>query len=403
VTDPKNISIDEFTYVLPTDRMALFPLTKRDESKLLVYQNGIISQNIFKNVAGYIPESSLLIFNDTKVVNARLVFRNKETKNIEIFCLDPSEKDLESAFQKNCSVEWLCMVGNAKAWKDGILELNFTREGIPSSLKAEHVKRNSDIFTIRFSWNPEDLSFSEVLDAAGIIPLPPYIKRDAVEDDKITYQTIYAETNGSVAAPTAGLHFTKEVFQSLKNKNIDMQYVTLHVGSGTFKPVKSPKMSGHLMHSERFYVEKKVIENLLAKINGNVIAVGTTSLRTIESLYWFGVQLIENRAGNDVNISQWEPYEKKTGITAARSIEAVLDHLARNKTEYISGNTSIIIVPGYEFKIIKGLITNFHQPGSTLLLLIAAFLGKKWKKVYDYALNNRFRFLSYGDSSILFR
>lgn len=407
MTDPKNISIQDFTYQLPSDRIAQFPLSKRDESKLLVYDKGIVSQDIFKNLADYIPESSLVIFNDSKVVNARLLFRNENSKEIEIFCLEPAGevKDLQSAFQKTGSVKWECIVGNAKAWKDGILVQDFVKESVTCRLQAEMTERKSDSFIVKFSWHPAELSFGEILSAAGIVPLPPYIKRDAVEDDKIRYQTIYADLDGSVAAPTAGLHFTKEVFQSLKNKNIDLKYITLHVGTGTFKPVKSRKISAHRMHSERFYIEKKVIEDILGKINKNIIAAGTTSLRTIESLYWFGVQLIENRARvrDDVSISQWEPYGKTPDITAMQSIEAILNYLDRNKTGYIRGNTSIMIVPGYEFKITGGLITNFHQPRSTLLLLIAAFIGGDWKKAYDYALNNDFRFLSYGDSSILFQ
>lgn len=411
MTDPKNISIQDFTYGLPSDRIAEFPLSKRDESRLLVYNKGVISQNVFKNLADYIPEGSLVIFNDTKVVNARLLFRNESGKVIEVFCLGPAGENeeeviaLQPAFQKTGSVKWECIVGNVKAWKDGILTLDFMKEGVTCRLQAELAERKSDSFIIKFSWRPADLSFGEVLGAAGVVPLPPYIKRNAVEDDKIRYQTIYADLEGSVAAPTAGLHFTKEVLQSLKNKNIDLRYITLHVGTGTFKPVKSGVISAHRMHSERFYAEKKVIEDILTKLDKNIIAVGTTSLRTIESLYWFGVQLIENRANseNDVFISQWEPYENPSEITAARAIEAVLNYLDRNKMDYISGNTSVIIVPGYEFKITGGLITNFHQPGSTLLLLIAAFLGDNWKKAYDYALNNDFRFLSYGDSSIFLK
>jgi len=403
VAELKNISIQDYTYHLPINRIAPFPLAKRDESKLLVYDKGEISQDIFKNISSHIPTDSLLIFNDTKVVNARLLFKNKNGKVIEIFCVDPAGKDLYEAFQKNVSVEWICMVGGAKAWKDETLELRFTADGDSGTLRAEILKREAETFTVKFSWEPLNMTFSEVLSLAGVIPLPPYIKRQPTDEDKITYQTIYANTEGSVASPTAGLHFTDEVFQSLKNKNINMQNVTLHVGSGTFKPVKSAKLSGHRMHSERFYIEKKVIEDIMGSLNPKIIAVGTTSLRTIESLYWFGVQLIETRAGDDIQIGQWEPYEKATAVTAAESLEAVLDQMQKNKMEYLSGSTGIIITPGYEFKFINGLITNFHQPGSTLLLLIAAFLGDRWKKVYEYALNNDFRFLSYGDSSILFR
>ncbi len=407
--NPKEIAIKDFNYELPLNRIAQFPLNKRDESKLLIYNESNISQSIFKNIAEVIPQNSLLIFNNTKVINARLLFKNKNSKEIEIFCLEPDEgeKELQTAFQKQGSVCWSCMIGNLKSWKDEILSLSFEENGITGNLRAELYKRNPDTFIVKFGWDPPELSFGEVLRAAGIIPLPPYMKRDALAEDKIRYQTVYADTEGSVAAPTAGLHFTGEIIESLRSKNVKTDYITLHVGAGTFKPVKSETISEHIMHSERFFVHRNVIEDILSNGTGKIIAVGTTSLRTIESLYWFGVQLIQNRdsalLNHDILINQWAPYENDTEISVTESFKAVLSYIEKSGEDYISGRTNIIIVPGYRFRVFDGLITNFHQPGSTLLLLIAAFIGKNWREVYEYALNNDFRFLSYGDSSILFR
>jgi S-adenosylmethionine:tRNA ribosyltransferase-isomerase len=409
--NPEKILVKDYTYELPLNRIAQHPLVNRDESKLLIYNKGNFSESIFKNVATYIPEKSLLIFNDTKVINARILFESpagKQTgtgKPIEIFCLEPEvEKDIQLAFQKQGSTIWKCIVGNLKAWKGGKLEKKITCKGEEFALNAELIEKTGDAFLIRFSWTPEKLTFAEILLKFGVIPLPPYMKRMADDEDAVRYQTIYANPEGSVAAPTAGLHFTNETFASLKDKNIICDYLTLHVGAGTFKPVKSENISGHSMHGERFYVEKSTIENIF-NYSGKVISVGTTSLRTIESLYWYGVRLINNKTlGNDgVFISQWEPYEQDNNITVNQSLEAVLNQMKKNNASYLSGMTEIIIVPGYEFKIINGLITNFHQPGSTLLLLIAAFIGNDWKMLYEYALNNDFRFLSYGDSSLLFR
>lgn len=412
--DPKEILLKDYTYELPAGRIAQHPLKNRDESKLLVYDKGNISEGIFKNITNYIPPNSLLIFNDTKVINARILFESQAVKSqagksqagkqIEIFCLEPAdEKDIQIAFGQTQSAVWKCIVGNLKAWKGGVLEKKIA-EGEEYILYAELIEKSGDAFIIKLSWQPAELTFAEILVKFGVIPLPPYMKRKASEDDSTRYQTIYANAKGSVAAPTAGLHFTQDVFSSLKEKSINVDCVTLHVGAGTFKPVKSETISGHSMHSEKFYVERKTIENILAH-KGNVIAVGTTSLRTIESLYWYGVQLITNRTtdDNEVFISQWEPYESTESISLQDSFEAVLADLSKTGRQYISGETEIIIVPGYEFKVFTGLITNFHQPGSTLLLLIAAVIGSDWKQVYEYALNNDFRFLSYGDSSLLLR
>lgn len=405
----KEISISNYTYELPPERIAAFPLLERDSSKLLVYDRGRISENIFKNVVEYIPRNSLLLFNDTKVVNARLMFNSALGRKIEIFCLDPggSNEEAQSAFSVKGSALWQCFVGNLKAWKNEILSMDFLLNGITCTLFAELKERHDDTFTISFSWKPGDITFAEVLEHAGGVPLPPYIKRDAVESDKQTYQTIYANYEGSVAAPTAGLHFTDNVLDSLKQKNIDSTYITLHVGAGTFKPVKSEIIAEHQMHSESFSVGKDTIEKIIQalKRESKIISIGTTTMRTVESLYWFGIQLNQNRhhSGSDVFIPQWEPYEFHSELPASDALSAVLNYMDMNSLDLILGRTSIIIVPGYDFKIFGGLITNFHQPGSTLLLLVAAFMGSDWKVVYDYALNNGFRFLSYGDSSILFR
>lgn len=402
--NPAEILIKDYTYELPPAKIAQFPLKERDSSKLLIYNKGKITQNTFRNIADIIPENSLLIFNDTKVINARLKFHNSAGKEIEIFTLEPAERtELVTALSTKGSVSWICLVGNLKAWKSGKLISTVSKNGIEYSLEAELLAKQADVFIIKLSWQPAELSFMEVLEIFGQIPLPPYMKRDVTPGDKTTYQTVYSETEGSVAAPTAGLHFTSEVLESLTRNNIKTGFVTLHVGAGTFKPVKTESISEHDMHSESIYVDLHLIKEIRASIGTNkIIAVGTTSLRTIESLYWFGVQLLQGRfIGDEVNISQWEPYENEPE-EPAKSFEAIITYMKQNKLKYLYGKTNIIIVPGYDFKIISGIITNFHQPSSTLLLLIAAFIGSDWKRVYDYALNNDFRFLSYGDSSILF-
>lgn len=403
--NPATIHIKDYTYRLPSERIAQFPLTDRDRSKLLVYNSGNISEDIFSNIADAIPQNSLLIFNDTKVINARLKFTNSAGKEIEIFTLEPElNTELVTALNTKGFANWLCFVGNLKAWKSGEIESVITKIDIEYHLTAELLSKEADAFIIKLSWLPQDMTFAEILEIFGNIPLPPYMKRDSNDDDKTRYQTVYAETEGSVAAPTAGLHFTEIVINSLKTKNIKPGFVTLHVGAGTFKPVKSENISEHLMHSESIYVELSLLEDILANLGKNrIIAVGTTSMRTIESVYWFGVQLLQGRFnGGEINISQWESYENSPE-DPIDSIKAIINYMEQNNLKFINGRTNIIIVPGYEFKIFSGLITNFHQPGSTLLLLIAAFIGGDWKQVYDYALKNDFRFLSYGDSSILIK
>ncbi len=400
-----DINISDYTYSLPAEKIAQYPLGERDSSKLLVYNNGNISESVFKELPGVIPKNSLLIFNKTRVINARLRFKNQYGKDIEIFTLEPAEQtELVTALSVKGSVKWLCLVGNLKAWKSGKLE-SIINVGVNSfTLAAELLEKRGDSFVVELSWQPEDKTFAEILEFFGDVPLPPYMKRNSELSDKQTYQTVYADSEGSVAAPTAGLHFTQNVFEGIKNNRIKFDFVTLHVGAGTFKPVKSETIGGHEMHSESFYVNKETVINLIENLNVNkIIAVGTTSMRTIESLYWFGVQLLQGRhKGNEVLISQWEPYENHPEDVSI-ALKAVLEYMNSAKMNYLYGKTNIIIVPGYDFKIFSGLITNFHQPGSTLLLLIAALIDTDWKRVYEYALNNDFRFLSYGDSSILLK
>lgn len=400
---PKNISISEFDYSLPDDRIPEFPLEKRDHSRLLIYEDGNIRQDVFLGLAGHLPADSLLVFNKTRVVPARIIFTKKTGGQIELFCLEPDERyaDVSSAMNVTSKVFWKCLVGGASKWKRGqVLEKTVADNG-EFTLFANYVSRHDDYFIIEFSWTPGHLSFAEILQHAGAIPLPPYIKRNAVKSDDDRYQTVYAEKQGSVAAPTAGLHFTGNIFSSLKEKGIATNFVTLHVGAGTFKPVKSEQLGEHSMHSEWFEVTRDCVESLLENIDKKIVAVGTTSLRTIESLYWLGKKLIKNNDPS-IDISQWEPYEEnEKKISSREALNAILKWMGDNNTDHIISKTSIIIAPGYQLRIAKGLITNFHQPRSTLLLLVAAIIGDDWKMVYDFALKNDFRFLSYGDGSLL--
>ncbi len=420
--NPKKISIHDYTYSLPEERIAKYPLTERDASKLLIYKEGEITEDIYKNIAAHIPEKSLLVFNNTKVVEARLIFQKPTGGIIEIFCLEPHEQyaDITTAILQKEKVLWQCLVGGVSKWKTGqVLEKKIKLEKIASSrfrrdsqekeiiLTASYVEKRNDSFIIELSWSPTELSFAEVLHHAGAIPLPPYIKRTVEEADAERYQTVYAHFDGSVAAPTAGLHFTNNIFNQLKEKNIQTDFVTLHVGAGTFKPVKSDTMQEHEMHAEWIDVSKKTIENILGNLDNNIIAVGTTSLRTIESLYWLGVKQLaagsqQSAVSGSQSLSQWEAYqsvEKNVPVRAA--LQSLLHWMNTNNLERLVTKTQILIAPGYKFKIVEGLITNFHQPQSTLLLLVAALIGDNWRKVYDYALKNNFRFLSYGDGSLL--
>jgi len=400
--DHRNISIADYTYELPDERIAMFPLEQRDASNLLVYDKGIISKGVFKDLSHHVNGPALMVFNNTRVVQARLLFQKDSGALIEVFCLEPAGEvhDIQLAFQQKNKCSWFCLVGNAKKWKQGTLTMkvgNTTLQGT----KGDSVK---DGYIVHFTWQG-NATFAEMLELAGKTPLPPYIGRKAQESDKERYQTIFARHSGSVAAPTAGLHFTPEVLNDLSSKNIEKTYVTLHVGAGTFKPVSTKTIGDHDMHHEQVIINRSTIEVLLKQLNNDIICVGTTSVRTIESLYWLGAKLINGYTfGSDgFIIEQWEPYENtfKTLPDVPEALEAILVFLNRNNTDTIHGETSLIILPGYTFKLVKTLITNFHQPQSTLLLLVAAFCGPGWKSIYDFALENEFRFLSYGDSCLL--
>ena len=403
---PKNLSISDFDYDLPEEKIPAFPLEERDASRLLVYQSNKISEDKFKSVSNYIPKHSLLVFNKTKVVPARIVFIKTTGGAIEIFCLEPDDRyrELSSAMYETGNVYWKCLVGGASKWKNGqILEKSFSINEKLVILNARFISKKDDHFIIEFFWTPAELSFAFILQSAGAIPLPPYIKREVTEADQQRYQTVYAEREGSVAAPTAGLHFTKEIIDSLIEKGIVSDYVTLHVGAGTFKPVKTEIIADHVMHSEWLDVSIQSVRSLRNHLGRNIVAVGTTSLRTIESLYWLGRKIILSNPDEIPSVSQWEPYENKKTIPAIDALSALIDFMERKNLDNLVSKTGIIIAPGYNFQVANGLVTNFHQPRSTLLLLVAAFIGEKWKNVYDYALKNNFRFLSYGDGSILWR
>jgi S-adenosylmethionine:tRNA ribosyltransferase-isomerase len=412
MTNPRNISINDYTYSLPEERIAKYPLAERDASKLLVYKDRKIEEDIYRNIADHIPSNSLLIFNNTKVVEARLLFQKATGGVIEIFCLEPHEQypDITTAMLQKEKVLWQCLVGGASKWKTGqVLEKKIVLNENEIILQASYLEKRTDHFIIELSWTPINLSFAEVLHLTGAIPLPPYIKRTAEIADTERYQTVYAAHDGSVAAPTAGLHFTETIFTQLKEKNIQKDFVTLHVGAGTFKPVKSETMQEHEMHAEWIDVSKSAIENILRNLDNNIIAVGTTSLRTIESLYWLGLKqsgIGSPKSGvafeGSLDLLQWEAYElNENNIPAKEALQSLLNWMETNKLNRLVAKTQILIAPGYKFKIIKGLVTNFHQPQSTLLLLVAALIGKDWKNIYDHAMQNDFRFLSYGDGCLL--
>lgn len=398
--DYKNIKITDFSYVLPDEKIAKYPLPERDQSKLLVWENGKITAGTFRDSIHFLPENARLVFNNTRVIHARLFFRKETGAKIEIFCLEPLlPADYQISFQQKKEVVWSCMIGNAKKWKNGILQREIKINGNDISLFAERTEDSTGSSTIRFSWN-FPVTFAEIIEHAGILPIPPYLNRETEAADEQTYQTVYAKIDGSVAAPTAGLHFTDSFLHRLKQKNIKTSEITLHVGAGTFQPVKAETIDGHAMHHELVIVSKKNIIELLDK-NSPVIAVGTTSVRSLESLYWLGLQM-ENDTFNpeQPEVKQWEPYETAASISTEKSLENIVRFLDTTNRETIQFSTQIIIVPGYKFRVISGMFTNFHQPKSTLLLLISAFLGKDWKKVYDFALENNYRFLSYGDSNL---
>lgn len=399
----EQIRIEEFNYPLPDERIAKFPLTKRDESKLLVYRNGKIDEAVFKQLSDYLPQGSMLVYNNTRVIQARMLFQKETGAQIEVFCLEPViPHDYALVFQQTESCSWLCLVGNLKKWKEGALHKTIRMDDKEVVLSAERIKTTGDSHLVRFSWNNPQVTFAELLDAAGILPIPPYLHRETRESDLQTYQTVYSKIKGSVAAPTAGLHFTPEVLAGLDAKGFTREEVTLHVGAGTFKPVKSEVIGDHEMHTEFISVRRSAIENIRTNL-GRIIAVGTTSVRTLESLYYIGRTLVNNpdATSEELVVTQWTPYNDTEEVTAHEALTALLDYLDRNQTDTFLSATQIMIAPGYEFKIVKGIITNFHQPKSTLLLLISAFVNGNWKSIYNYALDNDFRFLSYGDSSLL--
>lgn len=402
--DTKHIHISDYNYPLPDDRIAKFPIDRRDHSKLLIYNRGEVSEDKFYNLHDYLPKGSLMVFNNTRVIQARIHFRKETGALIEVFLLEPAApSDYEQMFQTTSRCEWLCLVGNLKKWKGGSLLRVFDINGKHVVLTATRIKEAGTSQRVGFSWDNAAVSFAEILDAVGELPIPPYLNRDTQESDKTTYQTVYSKIKGSVAAPTAGLHFTNDVLKSLDDAGIDREEVTLHVGAGTFKPVKSEEIEDHEMHTEYICVHKGTLEKLLQH-DCCAIAVGTTSVRTLESLYYMGVKLQKNPnlTEDELHVNQWQPYDDNdSDITPKEAIANILNYLNTNELETLHSSTQIIIAPGYEYKIVKMLVTNFHQPQSTLLLLVSAFVHGDWRKIYDYALAHDFRFLSYGDSSLL--
>ena len=418
---PKDLSILDYTYSLPEERIAKYPLPERDASKLLVYKDGTITESVYRELASHLPADALLIFNNTKVVEARLLFTKSTGGNIELFCLEPHDQyaDVTTAMLQKGKVLWKCLVGGAKKWKAESLVKEIYEGNKTVRLSATMMERLNDYFIIELSWDDASLTFAEILHIAGLIPLPPYLNRAADEADKATYQTIYAEHDGSVAAPTAGLHFTKRLFESLEAKGITHQFVTLHVGAGTFKPVKAATMQEHEMHAEFIDVSIDLIESLL--INNTIVPVGTTSFRTIESLYWMGVKVMSYEllvmsdkqsspvlgdgglnGGWDGGLTQWDAYELPQDIKKEDALLALTNWMKANNRTRLITKTQLLVAPGYKLRIAKGLVTNFHQPQSTLLLLVAAIIGEDWRRVYDHALANDFRFLSYGDGCLFF-
>ena len=400
------IYIADFNYPLPDERIAKYPLAERDHSKLLVYRDGQVSEDVFYRIGDYIAPDSLLIYNNTRVIQARLEFHKATGARIEIFCLEPiAPHDYQLSLGSTTGCTWKCMVGNVKKFNVECLMFNVERLGI--TLRAYKEQTMGNTFAIRFEWDGDNISFAEILDAAGELPIPPYLNRKTEESDKTTYQTVYSRIKGSVAAPTAGLHFTDKVLEDLRGRGIETDEVTLHVGAGTFLPVKTADANEHTMHTEIIAVPKSTIEHIIRKL-GKIVAVGTTSMRTLESLYFIGKQLVESRKTKveSIHVGQFEPYEdvQRTNVPCTKdALQAIVDYLEATGQETLHAETQIMIKPGYTFRIVDQLITNFHQPQSTLLLLVSAFVGGDWKTIYEYALSHDFRFLSYGDSSILNR
>ena len=423
ITDPKHIHISDYNYLLPDERIAKFPIAQRDHSKLLIYKKGEVSEDIFSHLPDYLPKGALMVFNNTKVIQARMHFRKDTGALIEVFLLEPADpSDYELMFQTTGHCAWYCLVGNLKKWKTGSLsrevDLNGTRILVCATRGPLHGTSHRIDFTWEVISNPlsptsrsatplgssTNPSFAEIIDAMGELPIPPYLNRETQESDKTTYQTVYSKVKGSVAAPTAGLHFTPQVLADLDVHGIDREELTLHVGAGTFKPVKSEEIQGHEMHTEYISVRRSTIQKLIDH-KGQAIAVGTTSVRTLESLYYMGLKVIQNPdlSESQLHVSQWEPYQEMRSeeVKSEKSLQALFDWMKSHDLEVLHSSTQIIIAPGYDYHIVKMLVTNFHQPQSTLLLLVSAFVKGDWHKIYDYALAHDFRFLSYGDSSLL--
>ncbi len=396
------IHIADYNYQLPDERIAKYPLAERDHSKLLVYRDGKVSEDMFYRVGEYIPADSLLVYNNTRVIQARLVFHRASGARIEVFCLEPlTPHDYQLSLSSTTGCTWKCMIGNAKKFRDAFVEQSVTLpDGEQVTLRAAKGEQTGNTFAVSFSWDNANLSFAEILDAVGELPIPPYLNRKTEESDKTTYQTVYSRIKGSVAAPTAGLHFTTAVLDDLRSRGVRTTELTLHVGAGTFQPVKTEDANEHTMHTEIIAVPRQAIADILANL-GHIVAVGTTSMRTLESLYFLGEMV--QRGEHELHVPQFAPYEGEHPLSPAESLQALLDYLDRTGQQTLHAETQIMIEPGYSFRIVDQLITNFHQPKSTLLLLVSAFVGGDWHTIYDYALSHDFRFLSYGDSSILFR
>ncbi len=408
ISDPRHIRISDYNYPLPDERIAKFPIARRDHSKLLIYRHGEVSDDVFYHLPDHLPSGALMVFNNTKVIQARMHFRKVNASGehkgalIEVFLLEPAEpSDYELMFQTTGHCAWYCLVGNLKKWKEGSLTREIEIKGQKVVVSATRGPIHGTSHRIDFSWDG-DLSFAELIDAMGELPIPPYLNRETQESDKTTYQTVYSKIKGSVAAPTAGLHFTPEVLADLDAHGIEREELTLHVGAGTFKPVKSEEIEGHEMHTEYISVRRDTIRKLIAH-DGQAIAVGTTSVRTLESLYYMGLKVMQNPdlSEEQLHVSQWEPYGISNAVTAVTALESLLSWMDAHDLDVLHSSTQIIIAPGYDYKIVKMLVTNFHQPQSTLLLLVSAFVKGDWHKIYDYALAHDFRFLSYGDSSLL--
>ena len=400
MTDVKHISIEDYDYPLPDDRIAKYPLAERDASKLLVLKDDEVKESQFKHVGEFLPKDALLVFNETKVIRARLQFHKATGSRIEVFCLEP-ENDYQVAFSATSPVRWKCLIGNAKRWKEGKLSMEMNVGGESVTLYADRLMQNDQYAEIEFSWSPESLPFASVLEAAGEIPLPPYLHRDAEPSDRDRYQTVFARYDGSVAAPTAGLHFTQPLIAALHEQGFAFDEVTLHVGAGTFKPVSTETIGEHAMHSETIVVRKSLIQNLINHIGKPIVPVGTTSTRTLESLYWIGMMLKEQGlALRPLHVEQWFPYENHAPLPAIDALQAIVDYLDEHDLTRLEASTALMIAPSYKMRVITGLITNFHQPKSTLLLLVSALIGERWKDCYRFALDHGFRFLSYGDSCL---